>query len=124
MTDQPPPRVRVTAPPPQRRAPLPRLGDLDRGTRLGGVYLASLLRDQLWLAARTLGALVLGVGALPLLFLLAPSVAEQPVLGVPLGWLLLGGAVYPFLVLLGWRYVRQAERNERDFAELMSELEP
>ena len=37
--------------------------------------------------------------------------------------LLLGILVYPVLVLLGWRYVRSAERNERDFADLMSEID-
>ena len=43
---------------------------------------------------------------------------------MPLAWLLLGVVVYPWLVLLGWAYVRRAERNERDFAELVSEAEP
>ena len=32
---------------------------------------------------------------------------------------MLGGLVYPFLFLLGWSYVRRAERNEQDFAELV-----
>ena len=45
------------------------------------------------------------------------------VLGVPLPWLLLGVVVYPFLVLLGWLYVRRAERNERDFADLVGEVD-
>ena len=43
--------------------------------------------------------------------------------GIPLPWLLLGVGVYPVLVLLGWRYIRSAERNERDFADLLSEVE-
>jgi hypothetical protein len=42
---------------------------------------------------------------------------------MPLPWLLLGFVVYPVLVLLGWRYVRRAERNERNFADLLSEVE-
>jgi len=33
--------------------------------------------------------------------------------------LVLGGGVYPLLVLLGVLYVRQAERNERDFIEFI-----
>ena len=45
--------------------------------------------------------------------------SDLHVLGLPLGWLLLGVLVYPLLVLLGWVYVRRAERNERHFADLM-----
>ena len=41
---------------------------------------------------------------------------------MPLGWLLLGVLVYPALVALGWAYVRRAERNERDFADILSEV--
>jgi hypothetical protein len=41
------------------------------------------------------------------------------VFGVRLPWLLLGVLAYPFLLLVGWVYVRMAERNERDFAELV-----
>ena len=44
-------------------------------------------------------------------------------LGLPLAWLLLGVLVYPWLVLLGLRFVRRAERNERDFALLLQVLE-
>lgn len=116
------PRVRVTGP--DRRArPRPRTGDIDEETPLGGVYLGSLLREQLLLAARILGLLALTVGSLPLVFFLAPGLDDTRVLGLPLAWLVLGLLVYPWLVLLGWRYVRRAERNERDFAELMGELE-
>ena len=117
-----PERVRVTGP--DRRArPSPRTGDIDEETPLGGVYLGSLLREQLWLALRILGVLALTVGSLPLLFHVAPGLADVRVVGMPVAWLVLGLLVYPWLVLLGWRYVRRAERNERDFAELMGELE-
>ena len=40
-------------------------------------------------------------------------------LGMPLAWVLLGAAVYPLLWFLGWFYVRSAERNERDFADVV-----
>ena len=122
MTEDRPERVRVTGP--DRRArPSPRTGDIDEETPLGGVYLGSLLREQLWLALRILGVLALTVGSLPLLFHVAPGLADVRVVGMPVAWLVLGLLVYPWLVLLGWRYVRRAERNERDFAELMGELE-
>ena len=59
---------------------------------------------------------------LPLVFHLAPgagracgwSACRSP-------WLLLGVLVYPWLLLLGWRYVRRAEANERDFADLVDD---
>ena len=118
----PPPRVRVTGP--DRRArPSSRAGDIDEETTLGVVYLGSLLREQLLLAGRILGLLALTVGSLPLVFYLAPDLADVRVVGLPLVWRVLGVLVYPWLVLLGWRYVRRAERNERDFAELMGEVD-
>ena len=122
MSDERPQRVRVTGPP-RRQGPRSRTGDIDEETRLGGVYLASLLREQLWLAMRIVALLALGIGSLPLVFHLAPGLTDVELLGMPLPWLLLGVVVYPVLVLLGWRYVRSAERNESDFAELLSEVE-
>ncbi|WP_207619433.1 hypothetical protein [Nocardioides sp. IC4_145] len=114
-------RVRVTGPP-RRRTPGARTRDIDAETRLGGVYMGSLLREQLWLAVRVLSVLAAAVGSLPLAFHLWPGLTEVRLLGAPLPWLLLGVAVYPFLVLLGWRYVRRAERNEQHFLDLLSEV--
>lgn len=125
MTDPdgpPPTRVRVSGPP-RRRTPGARTGDIDAGTLLGGMYMGSLLRAQLRLALGILATLALTVGSLPLLFHLAPGLGAVHVLGLPLAWLLLGVLVYPFLLLLGWLYVRRAERNERDFADLMGEAD-
>ena len=113
-----PERVRVAGPP-RRRTPSARTRDIDAETRLGGMYMGSLLREQLRLALGVLGALAATVGLLPLLFLLAPALATVHVLGLPLGWVLLGVLVYPLLVLLGWVYVRRAERNERHFSDLI-----
>lgn len=119
----PPQRVRVTGPP-RRRTAVTRAADIDAGTRLGEVYLGSLLRAQLGLALRVLLVLAVGVGGLPLLFHLVPALGEVTVAGLPLSWLLLGVAVYPFLVLLGWHYIRRAEQNEATFAELLSHRDP
>ena len=122
MTGPAPERVRVTGPP-RRRTPAARTTDIDAETRLGGVYMGSLLREQLRLAIGVLAVLALTVGLLPLLFHVAPGLSDVHLLGLPLGWLLLGVAVYPWLLVLGWAYVRRAERNEDDFAELVSEVE-
>ena len=122
MTDErPPPRVRVTAPPRRTGSARPRsrVGDVHEQTGLGGLYLRSLLREQLMLAGRVLAVVVVALGGLPLLFFLAPDLADRQVAGVPVAWLLLGVVVYPCLWFLGWRYVRRVERNERDFADLV-----
>ena len=114
-----PARVRVTGPPRRVHAPRARTGDINEQTPLGGVYLGSLLREQLGLALRVLGVLALTVGSLPLVFHLFPDLAKVDVAGLPLAWLLLGILVYPWLILLGLWFVRRVERNERDFAVLL-----
>ena len=122
MSHQPPERVRVTGP--ARRQvtrPVTRAREIDAETPMGAIYMRSLLREQFRLALRILLVLGLTVGTLPLLFHLAPGLADVRLLGVPLAWLLLGVLVYPWLIVLGWVYVRQAEANERDFAALVDE---
>jgi hypothetical protein len=125
VNDQPP-RVRVTGPPRRRTGAVRQsgAGEIDAGTALGAIYMRSLLREQLRLAAGILLVLAVSVGGLPLLFHLAPGLAGVRLAGVPLAWLLLGLVVYPWLVVLGWAYVRRAEANERDFAELVERREP
>ena len=114
-------RVRVTGPPRRNAAarPASRLGDVHEQTPLGDVYLRSLLSEQLGLAGRVLAVVVLTLGLLPLVFHLAPGLADVDVFGLPFAWVLLGVAVHPFLLWLGWRYVRRVERNERYFADLV-----
>ncbi|MFJ9313729.1 hypothetical protein ACIRN4_06005 [Pimelobacter simplex] len=114
-------RVRVTGPPRHAAAgrPASRLGDVHEQTALGDVYLRSLLREQLGLAVRVLGLLAATLGIVPLAFHLAPGLADAQPLGIPLPWLLLGVLAHPLLLLLAWRYVRRAERNERAFADLV-----
>ncbi len=122
MSSQLPERVRVTGP--RRRTPVrPRTREIDTESRVGAIYMGSLLREQLRLALRILAVLAATVGTLPLVFHLVPSLADVRLLGLPLPWLLLGFLVYPFLLLLGWRYVRRAEANERDFIDLVEEVE-
>jgi sorbitol-specific phosphotransferase system component IIBC len=56
--------------------------------------------------------------AYPLLAVLSPGLGTAQVLGVPLSLVILGGAIYPPIVLLGLWYVRRTERVERRFVEL------
>lgn len=126
MSEQPQPRVRVTGPP-RRRADVvrsPGAREIDAETALGEVFMRSLLREQLMLAIRVLIALALTVGLLPVAFHLFPSLGEVRWGPVPIAWLLLGVLTYPWLVVLGWFYVRRSEANERDFADLLGTVLP
>ena len=59
----------------------------------------------------------LGLGALPVTFALAPGLGDVRIGPVPLPWLILGVAVYPFLIATGWWGMRRAERVEAEFTE-------
>ncbi|MFG1699446.1 hypothetical protein [Nonomuraea sp. NPDC049309] len=116
-----PRRVAVTSPrtAAARRPRYPATREIDEQTRLGEVYMHSLLRTQFRLAMFVCTVLACVVGGLPLLFLLIPELREVRLLGVPLPWAVLAGLIYPAFVIGAWLYVRQAERNERHFAELV-----
>ena len=118
---QPTGRVRVTNPLTSAPAHVRRSvrQEIDESTGIGEIYMQSLIRSQLRAAIAVALTLVLSVGALPLTFMAFDTVTEFRVLGVPAPWLILGVAVYPGLFGLGWVYIRQAERAERDFAELV-----
>ncbi|WP_256106620.1 hypothetical protein [Streptomyces sp. ODS05-4] len=94
--------------------------EISEQTTLGHTYVRSLMRSQLRAAAGALTALALLVGALPLLFTLPPSLGGR---ALPAGyvWAALGVAAYPVMWLIARRYVRRAERNERDFTGLVEE---
>ena len=120
--EEPPRRVAVTSPrtaaarrPPGRAG----LRALDEQDRVGELLVRSLVRAQLLLALRALAVMGLLLGGLPLLFALVPRTRDAVLLGLPLPWLVLGVLVYPALVLGGAVYLRLAERNERDFTELV-----
>ena len=117
-----PERVRVTSPrttSARRRTPPSAAREIDAQSQVGEVYLRSLLRAQLRLGLTVLLLLAVLVGGLPLAFWLLPDLMSTRLLGMPLAWGLLGFVVYPVLVLLGWWYVRSAERNEDDFTEVL-----
>ena len=118
---EPPRRVRVTSPRTgaTRQQRVTGASEIDAQTDIGEIYMTSLLRSQLRLAVLVLLALVVLVAGLPVLFLIAPAPLDTQVLGMPVPWVLLAFAVYPVLLGLGWVYVRAAERNERDFTDVV-----
>jgi hypothetical protein len=95
------------------------LAELKEQTEVGEVLLRSLTRAQLMLAVRIFAVFGFFLLGLPALFATHHGLADFRVFGLPLPWLVLGLAVYPLLVLLGLLYIRQAERNERDFVEFI-----
>lgn len=119
-------RVRITSPRTAARRPRPLTGteEIDAQSPVGEIYMRSLIRSQLRIAIAVLVAIGLGIGGIPLLFWFAPDAADDQVGGIPLPWLLLGGVVYPVLLVIGWLYVRQAERNEAQFADLVERRPP
>jgi hypothetical protein len=129
MTQRPSPRTRVTqTPSPRTRVVLADVArqDADRTraelteqTQVGEALVRGLVRAQLALALRLSLVVAIGLGGLPLLFAVAPEVSGVKVVGVNLPWLLLGVGAFPFLIAVGWAYVRLAERNEQDFTAVV-----
>lgn len=97
--------------------------ELTQQTQVGEALVRGLVRAQLALALRLSLVVAIGLGGLPLLFAVAPAVGTVTLAGVNLPWLLLGVAAFPFLVAIGWAYVRLAERNEQDFTDLVQRPE-
>lgn len=115
-------RVRVTSPLTTAPAHVRRTvqQEIDEATGIGEVYIRSLVRSQLRAALTVVTTLMLTIGSLPVVFWLLDDLNTLEIRGIPLPWVVLAVGVYPGLFLLGWLYVRQAERAERDFATLLS----
>ncbi len=95
------------------------VSEIDAQSEIGEIYLRTLLRAQLRLALSILVLLALSIGSLPLVFTLFPRLGALQLLGMPVSWGILAFGCYPVLVLLAWRYVRLAERNERAFTRIV-----
>jgi hypothetical protein len=119
MTQSPPRRTRVVLADVARGGADRTRVELAEQTQVGDALVRGLVRAQLALALRLSLVVAIGLGGLPLLFAVAPEVSGVTVLGIHLPWLLLGVAAFPFLVAVGWAYVRLAERNEQDFVSVV-----
>ncbi|RZT15415.1 hypothetical protein EV649_6204 [Kribbella sp. VKM Ac-2569] len=121
-TPEGPRRVRVTSPRTSAaRRPIMPTGtrEIDEQTRLGQVYMQSLIQSQLRLTLAVIGSVVLVLGSIPLLFWLVPPARTLSVLGLPLPWVILGILVYPVVYVAARIYVRKAERIETEFTEFV-----
>jgi hypothetical protein len=122
--DQPPRRVRVIlADVTRAQRTAPTRAELEEQSPIGEALVRGLVRTQLALALRLAAVVAVGLGGLPLLFAVAPTLARARPFCVALPWLLLGVVAYPFLVVVGAAHVYLAERTEREFAELVERPE-
>lgn len=118
-----PVRVRVTSSrrdAATRRDFRPLTREIDEQTDLGEVYMAGLMSAQLRLALRVLAFGAVGLGGLPLLFLFVPDTRSLEIGSLPFPWLVLGVLVYPVALLVARYYVRQSERIEREFSQVVA----
>lgn len=90
--------------------------DIDEQSNLGEVYMSGLMTAQLRLALSVLAFGAVGLGGLPLLFLLVPATRSLDLGPVPLPWVVLAVVVYPVAVVVARYYVRQSERIEAEFS--------
>lgn len=118
-------RVRITNPLANAPSPVRRTvgQEIDESTAVGEVYLGSLIGSQWRAAVAIVVTLALTVGSLPIVFRLWPGLGDLLVLGIPVPWLVLSVAVPGALLVLGWLYVRQAERAESAFIALVEPRE-
>jgi hypothetical protein len=114
--------VRVTSPRTSAaRRPITPTGtrEIDEQTRLGEVYMHSLIQSQLRLALAVIAGGAVLLGGIPLLFALVPGTRTLAVFGIPLPWVILGVVVYPVVYVAARVYVRHAERIEAEFTEFV-----
>ena len=117
--EEPPQRVRVTSSrrdAPTRSTPRPLTRDLDEQSTLGEVYMSGLMAAQLRLALQVLAFGAVGLGGLPLLFLLVPATRALSLGGVPLAWLVLALVVYTVALVGARNNDRASEREEAQFS--------
>lgn len=95
--------------------------EVQEQTEVGDAMIRGLVRAQLSLALRVAAAVGLLFGVVPVLLLVFPDVADAVVFGVRLPWLLAATVPLPVLLGAGWFYIRAAERNEQDFADLVDD---
>ena len=117
-----PVRVRVTSSrrdAATRRDFRPLTREIDEQTDLGEVYMAGLMSAQLRLALRVLAFGAVGLGGLPLLFLLVPTTRTMEIGRFPLPWIVLAVVVYPVALIVARFYVRASERIEAEFSAVV-----
>lgn len=97
------------------------LAEVEEQTGVGEMLIRQLVRAQLVVSLLLTLVIVATLGALPLVFFYLDDVNRIDILGIRLPWLVLGFAVYPFMVAVGWVYVRLADRTEQNFVNMVED---
>lgn len=91
----------------------------DRNTALDPIYLRTVLRVNLTTSLVHFALFLVVVLGGPLAFWIFPGLASVTVGPLPLPWFYLGILVFPLLVLIGLRYLRDVEEDEDEFSDLV-----
>ena len=94
--------------------------EVEEQTEVGDAMIRGLVRAQFSLAVRVAALVALFFGAVPLLWAVFPRAADAALFGIGAPWWLAGASI-PILLAAGWFYIRAAERNERDFTDLVDD---
>jgi uncharacterized membrane protein (DUF485 family) len=78
-----------------------------------------LMRRQASLGIRVAAVFLVLILGIPLLNHYAPELSQQPVLGFPLAWFVLGILFYPITWALSAYFVKASERLESEDADLV-----
>ena len=118
----PPKRVRVVLAERRRARRVVRtLAEVEEQTGVGEMLVRDLIRAQLTVSLWLAVFVAVTVGAIPVLFYFARDLSDASLFGIQLPWLVLGLAIYPFLIGVGWVSVRLANRNEQHFMNLVED---
>ncbi len=109
----------ILADPRQATSTLRARVELEEQTSWGKLLVKDLVKSQLRTASLLALLVMVTLCSLPVLFYLVPSFGRVIVVGIPLPWLILGVAPFPFLFGIGLWYNRLAERHERDFVDMI-----
>ncbi|HEX7662259.1 MAG TPA: hypothetical protein VF444_22565 [Pseudonocardiaceae bacterium] len=120
VSTRPARRRRVVLADPQHPVTVVRtIVEIQEQTSVGEVLVRNLVRAQFRLAIGLSVAVSVLLVGLPLAYFLSPEFARLTVFGVRLSWLLLGVVPFPLLFGAGYWFNRLAERNERDFVNMV-----
>jgi hypothetical protein len=95
------------------------VGDLQDDTAGGRLLVQSLMRAQLGLSLLCLALALTVTASIPAIAVLVPATRRVTVAGLPLTLVVLGVAIYPVFIAVGWFYNRQARQLEARFTDLV-----
>jgi len=110
--------VRVTAPRHDRDDRRPASAAASAEADPAALYVRTLIRSQRRLAIVCATAFIVVLVAVPLLFVLMPTLDDATVGGIPVSWIVLGAGLFPVLIAIAALYVRTAARNESRYRSL------